>query len=121
MCGCKGQHPSSAQAPGPGREVVSQSPPTDPHLKGVPTWDAQLRQLMEDLQQEAAQRELTTSPIGPPLGCWRASVEGDTDLEDGDVTLQEDGMGPSEPPQQSTGPLKWRRMLVTSSAHSQPD
>ena len=51
--------------------------------------DVQLRQLMEDLQKEAAQRELTASPIGPPIGCWRAPAGGvDADLEDKEVTLQ---------------------------------
>ena len=42
--------------------------------------DTQLKRLMEDLWQEAARSELTTSPIGPPL-------------EDEEVTLQGEGMG----------------------------
>ena len=55
--------------------------------------DAQLRQLMEDLWQEAAQRELTTSPIGPPSSHWRTPASGmDADLEAEEVTLQGEGM-----------------------------
>ena len=51
----RGRCPSSAQVLTLGREVVSQSPPSDHHHEGDPPpfhmalWDAQLRHLMEDL------------------------------------------------------------------------
>ena len=49
---------------------------------------------MKDLQQEAAQRDITASPIGPPLGHWRAPGGGvGANLEDEEVTLQGEGMG----------------------------
>ena len=96
--------PYSTQTPTPGREVVSQLPPSNPHLKERPPppfqmalrdpGDAQLRQLMEDLWQEAAHRELTMFPIGPTLGHWKAPASGvDANLEDEEVTLWGEGMG----------------------------
>ena len=55
--------------------------------------DAQLWQLMEDLQQEVVHRELNMSPRGPPLGHWRIPAGGkDPDVEDEEVTFP-GGMG----------------------------
>ena len=49
---------------------------------------------MEDIWQEAAQRDLTASPIGQPLGHWRAPAGGmDANLEDEEVIIQGEGMG----------------------------
>ena len=69
----RGACPSGTQTLTSGREVVSLSPPSDPDPEERPPSpfqmalrdlrDAQLRQLMEDLWQEVAQRDLTTSPI----------------------------------------------------------
>ena len=95
--------PSGTQTPTTGREVVSQSLPSKTHLEESPPTqfhmafrdlgDAQLRQLMEDLWQGAAQRDLTVSPIGPPLGHCRAPTAGvDANLGDEKVTLQGEGM-----------------------------
>ena len=97
----RGVHPSGTQIPTPGREVVSQLPPSNPHPEEsllppfqVALRDAQLRQLMEDFRQEAAHRELTRSHIGPPLGDWRTPASGmDADLEDEEVNLLGEGMG----------------------------
>ena len=84
--------------------------------------DAQLRQLMKGLWHEVAQRELTTSPIGPPFGHWRAPAgEGDADSKDGEVTLQRENGALVRHHCSPQAPLEWRRMLVTSSAPSQPD
>ena len=98
----RGAHHSSAQILIPGREVGSWLPPSGPHPEGRPPipfqmtlrdfGDAQLRPLMEDLWQDAAHRELTASPIGPPLGHWRTPASGmDANLEDEEVTLQRMG------------------------------
>ena len=95
----RGRHPSGTQTPTPGREVVSQSPPSNPHPQKRPLPQfcmalrdlgvAQIRQLMEDLQQEAAHRELTASPIDPPLGHWRPPAGGiNTNVDNEEVTLQ---------------------------------
>ena len=66
--------------------------------------DAQLWQLMEDLWQEAALRDLTMSPIGPPLDHWMAPARSvDTNLEDYEVTLWGRGWGPNELPTWPTG------------------
>ena len=100
----RGRCPSGTQPLTPGRKVVSKPPPRSPHLEERPLppfhmafrdlGDVQLRQLMEDLWQEAAQRDLAMYPIGPPLGHWRAPAGGtDVNLEDEDVTLQGEGMG----------------------------
>ena len=61
--------------------------------------------------------------MGSSLGQWQDPMGGvDADLDDGEVTLQWGrGWGPSKPAQQPTGPLEQRRMLVTCSAHWQPD
>ena len=128
----RGAHHSSAQTPTQGREVVPSCPLVIPNLRRGPhllsrwplgTWDSQLRQLMEDLWQEAAHRELTTSPIGPPLGCWRTPASGrDTNLKDEEVTLQ--GGGDGDPESHHCSPhalFIQRRMLATSAAHLQPD
>ena len=51
--------------------------------------DAQLWQLMEDLQQEVAHRGLNASPMGQPLGHWRTPAGcGNPDVEDEEVTFQ---------------------------------
>ena len=61
--------------------------------------------------------------LGSSLGQWQSPVGGiKADFNDGEVTLQGGrGWGPREPAQQPAGPLKQRRMLVTTSACSQPD
>ena len=60
--------------------------------------DAQLRQVMEDLWQEAARREGAAPPMGSCLGWWQVPVRGvNAGLEDGDMTLQgKRGWEPSE-------------------------
>ena len=94
----RGAYPSCTQIPTPGREVVLHSPPSNPHPEERPfppfhmalrdPRDAQLRQLMKDLWQEAAHRELTAYHTGPPFGHWRTPASGvDTDLEDEEVAL----------------------------------
>ena len=48
---------------------------------------------MENLQ-DAARRERTAPPVGSPFGWWQVPTKGvDTDLEDGEVTLQGEGIG----------------------------
>ena len=48
--------------------------------------DAQLRQLMEDLQQEVAHRELNMPSRGPTMGGWRIPArEGDPNVDDEEV------------------------------------
>ena len=96
----RGRCPSSAQTQTLVEEVVSQSPPISPILKGAPPWfhmtlnDTQLRQVMEDLQQEAARREGAAPPVGSPLGQWSVPAgEVDANLEDGEMTLQGGGDG----------------------------
>ena len=50
--------------------------------------DAQLRQLMEDLQQEVAHRELHAPPRGPLPGHWRTPAgNGDTNMDGEEVTF----------------------------------
>ena len=76
----RGQHPSGTQAPGPGRDVVSWSSTSDSHLEREPPPpfhmaprnlnEAQLRQVMENIQQEAARREDTAPHRGSPIWQW---------------------------------------------------
>ena len=48
--------------------------------------DAHLWQLMENLWQEVAHRELNASLRGPPLGCWRTLAGvGDPNVDDEEV------------------------------------
>ena len=76
--------------------------------------DAQLRQVMEDIWQEAARRERAAPPMESPLGQWEVPVGGvDTDLDGGSGPLRGREWGPSKPSQWPTVPLK-QRMLVTS-------
>ena len=93
------QHPNTDPRWGGGFPVS----PVSPTLKGTPPQlhlalrdlnDAQLRQVMEDLQQETARKEGAAPPIGSPLGWWWVPVGGvDADLDDGEVTLQMGGDG----------------------------
>ena len=80
--------------------------------------DAQLRHVMKDIQQEAVRREGAIPPRGSPIECCQAPAGAvDTDLVDEEVSLQGvRGWGPGKPPQQPTGPLEQRRMLITSSS-----
>ena len=74
--------------------------------------DAQLRQLMEYLQWEVAQRELNVPPKGPSLGCWR-TLAGDRDLDEDDKEVTFPGGRGWEPiglPPWPAGPLNQRRM-----------
>ena len=77
--------------------VVTPSSPSKPqqqfHLALRDLDDVQLRQVMEELQQETSKREGTAPPLGSPLHQWWCPVGGlDPDLDDGEVTLQ-GGMG----------------------------
>ena len=78
--------------------------------------DAQLWQLMEDLWQEVAHRELSVSPRSPPLGCWRTPMGNrDPNVEDEEVTfLGGRGWGPSGQLPWPTGPLKERTLGMLS-------
>ena len=122
----RGRPPSGAHAQIPRGEAVSQSSPSEPqqqfHLVLRDLDDAQIRQVVEELQQETARREGTAPPLGPPLGWWHGPAGGvDSDLDDGEVTLQGGGDGDLVSQHSGLqGPFK-QRMLVTSSAHSQPD
>ena len=49
--------------------------------------DAQLWQLMEDLQQEVAHRELSAYPRGHPLGHWRTPAGGGVPNVENEVTF----------------------------------
>ena len=72
--------PSGTHSLTPDRQEVPQPPPSNPHPDGRTPHqfqvdlgdlgDAQLRQLMEDLCQEVALRELNVPPRDPPLGRW---------------------------------------------------
>ena len=99
-----GIYPSGTQTPIPGRDVVSWLSPSNPHPEERPLppfqmalrdlGDAQLRQLMEDLQQKAGHRELIASLIGPPLDCWRTPASDvDANLEDEEGTFPGGGDG----------------------------
>ena len=79
--------------------------------------DAQLRQLMEDLWQEVAHRELNASPRVPTPGCWRIPAgEGDPDVDDKEVIfLVARGWEPRGQPPQPTAPLNWKSMWVVLS------
>ena len=70
------------------------------HMELRDLGDAKLWQLMEDLWQEVVHRELSASPMGPLLGCWRTLAGGgDPDVEDEEVTfLGERGWQPSRQP-----------------------
>ena len=123
----RSRHPSSAHAQIPGGEVVSQSSLIEPqqqfHLALRDLEDAQLRQVMEELQQETAGGEGTATLLGTPFGWWQGPVGGlDADLDDGEVTLQRGGDGDLASQCSSLqAPFKQRGMLVASSAHSQLD
>ena len=85
--------------------------------------DAQLSEALEELQLETARREGMAPQLGSPLGQWWAPVvRVNADLDDGEVAFQ--GGGDGNQVRQYSGPqapVKQRRMLVTSSAHSQSD
>ena len=50
--------------------------------------DAQLRQLMQDLQQEVAHRELNAPSRGQTAGCWRIPAgDGYPNVNDEEVTF----------------------------------
>ena len=74
--------------------------------------DAELRQLMADLQQEVAHRQLNVPPRGPPLGHWRTLAgDGDPNVNDEEVTFL--GGRDGDPVDSHHGllaPLKQRRM-----------
>ena len=128
----RGKCPSSTLPQILGEEVMSQSPPVESIPAGGPPQfhmdlrdldDAQLRQVMEDIQQEATRREGEAPPMGSPLGQWWIPVGGvNADLEDREVILQGGGDGDLVSccigPQ---APLEQRRTLVTSSVHLQLD
>ena len=63
----RSRHLSSAQAQIPGGEVVSQSSPSEPqlqfHLAIRDLSDAQLKEVLEDLQLETARREGMALPL----------------------------------------------------------
>ena len=82
---------------------------------------AQLRQVMEDLWQEAARREGAAPSMGSPLSQWWVSVGGaNANLEDREVTLQGGNGDLMSHHSSSKALLEQRRMLVASSAHLQP-
>ena len=68
--------------------------------------DSQLRQLMEDLWQEVAHRELNAPSGGPTVGCWRILVgDGYPNVDDEEVTfLRGRGWESRGQPPQPTGP-----------------
>ena len=58
------------------------------HMAHGDLGDAQLWELMEDLQQEVGNREFSTSLRDPPLGHWRTPAGcGDPNVEDEEVTF----------------------------------
>ena len=70
--------------------------------------DAQLRQLMEDLNQEVAHRELNVPPRGSPMGLWRTLAgDRDSNVDDEEVTFlggrggnaEDSHLTPTAPPQ----------------------
>ena len=69
--------------------------------------DAQLRQLMEDLHQEMAHRELNVLPRDPPLGHWETPTgDWDPNVADKEDTFPRGrGWEPREQPPQLTAPL----------------
>ena len=88
------------QAPSsdPNREEGPQPSPSDPHLGGRTLCQfqanlgdlgkAELRQLMEDLCQEVALRELNVPPRNPPLTPWGNPVGNrDPNVDDQEVTF----------------------------------
>ena len=91
----RGRHPSSAQAQMQGGEVVSQSSPSEPWgpqqyfalaLRDLD--DAQVRQVMEELQQETAKRDGITLRLGSPFSLWHGPAAGvDADLDDRKMTF----------------------------------
>ena len=128
----RGQCPSGTQALGWGREVVSQSPLVTFTLKGAspqfhigpqrPQW-CPIKASYGGYPAAGSKKGSTAPPRGSPIWCQWAPAKGvDTDFEDEEMTLQGGGVvdlashhnGPQ-------GPLKQRRMLVTSSAHLSPD
>ena len=82
--------------------------------------DAQLWEVLDEIKLETARREGMAAPLMSPLGQWHGPAGGvDANLDDGEVNLQGGRWwGPSELAQWPTGPLKQRRILVTSSAYS---
>ena len=107
--------PSGTQSLTPDREEIPQPSPSNPHPDGrtqcqfhMNLGDAQLRQLMEDIQQEVAQRELNAPP-GTHLQAAGGTPAGDRDpdVDDEEVTFPR-GRGwepqgqphlPTDPPQ----------------------
>ena len=89
----RGRCPSIAQVQIPGGEVLSQSSTSDPHLQLHVVLrdlnDAQLREVLDEIQLETSRREGTAPPIRSPFGQWWGPVGGvDASLDDGKVTLQ---------------------------------
>ena len=77
--------------------------------------DAQLRQVMEDTQQQAARREGAASLMGSPLGqSWVPEGGVDTDLEDGKWSFKGRGWGPSKLLQWPAGPFKQHIDLLST-------
>ena len=110
-----GRHPSGAQAQILGEEVVSQSSSSEPHPKEGPQPqlhlairdfnDAQLREVLEELQLEKARRVGMAPPLRSPLGRWQVSAGGGkAKLDDREVPSKGEGRAPSEPVQQPVGP-----------------
>ena len=103
----------------PDREEIAQSPPSNPHPDGrspqqfhMDLGDAQLRQLMEDLWQEVAHRELMCPPRNPPSGHWRTPAgDGDPNVDDKEVTFPGGrGGSPEDSHLDPLAPLNQKRM-----------
>ena len=110
--------PSSGQPATSDRKEVPQLSPSDPHLdERTPhqfqmdlgdLWDAQLRQLMEDLYH----RELNVPPRDPPSGHWGTPAgHGNPNVDDQEVTfLSVGGWEPQGQPPQPTALLNQMKM-----------
>ena len=106
--------PSGIQVQAPGREVVLQSPTSEPALKegSQPQLymtmrdhnDTQLREVLEELQLEQQGGRGQHPYLGSPWGRGWVPVGGsNANLDGGEVGLQ-GGWGPSKPVQQPIGP-----------------
>ena len=78
--------------------------------------DDQLWEVLEALQMKTARREGVASPYRLPQGSLRVPGGNEANVDDREVGLRREGMGPSKPirnPQVSLGPMQ---MSATSSA-----